>query len=195
MDTVLGLNGFAPPWSYEYGSAGVIALSASRPMLALEGWVEVGPEVGVAQRFGRAFSQEVWAAARFRYHRFPWDRWLARPLHFLLAPTTLCAEKVTKKTSIPIRISKTCLHIRHLKSVSGCRVFHRQRAFCGFTTAPVDATIFSATSLIATRLPGFSSLRLGCVGTFDLYAQESSRSKLPMRHCACTTDSRMRCCS
>lgn len=45
------------------------------------GWLwperlDLEPEIGVAQRFGRQDATEVWAAVFFRYHGFPWDRWL-----------------------------------------------------------------------------------------------------------------------
>ena len=34
------------------------------------------PEIGLARRYGRQDATEAWAALFFRYHGFPWDRWL-----------------------------------------------------------------------------------------------------------------------
>lgn len=63
-------------WNYVDGD-NLVATTFSRttgPML----WnhVSLEPEVGIGQRYGRQDETEYWGALFFRYHGFPWDKFL-----------------------------------------------------------------------------------------------------------------------
>ena len=63
-----------PPFSWEYiGGDHFIGTSISRRTATLWNHVDVEPEIGMGQRFGRQDETEVWVALYGRYHGFPWD--------------------------------------------------------------------------------------------------------------------------
>jgi hypothetical protein len=68
-----------PPWNWRYNDDDhLIATSLSR--VTAEFWHHwtLEPEVGIGQRIGRTDNSatEVWGAFFFRYHGFPWDRYV-----------------------------------------------------------------------------------------------------------------------
>jgi hypothetical protein len=63
-------------WQYNTGDH-LVATAASR--VAGHFWERtftLEPELGIGQRFGRQSAIEVWGALFFRYHGFPWDKWV-----------------------------------------------------------------------------------------------------------------------
>lgn len=68
-----------PPLTWEYNNSDrLIATAFSRTTggRILWGHVSMEPEIGIGQRYGRQDETEVWAALFFRYHGFPWDKYL-----------------------------------------------------------------------------------------------------------------------
>ena len=65
------------PWDWNYASEDhLIATTVSR--VTWEFWRHwtMEPELGIGQRYGREGATELWGALFFRYHGFPWDRYL-----------------------------------------------------------------------------------------------------------------------
>lgn len=63
----------APPWNWDIRDDHLVAAAVSRRVGQLWGRVDLEPEVGFAQRFGRQSESEIWGAVFFRYRGFPWD--------------------------------------------------------------------------------------------------------------------------
>lgn len=64
------------PIAWDYQNDHIVAIAASRTVSEWWSRVTVEPEVGIAQRYGDQDETEVWGAFFFRYHGFPWDKWL-----------------------------------------------------------------------------------------------------------------------
>ena len=65
------------PWDWDYvDDDKIIATTVSR--VTWEFWRHwtMEPEFGIGQRYGRQSATELWGALYFRYHGFPWDRYL-----------------------------------------------------------------------------------------------------------------------
>lgn len=65
-----------PPNSWTYRDDHFIGLTFSRRAGTLWGHVDLEPEIGFGQRYGIQDESEVWAALFFRYHGFPWDKYI-----------------------------------------------------------------------------------------------------------------------
>lgn len=68
------------PFSWDYQGDYIVATAASRRIATLWGNIDVEPELGIGQRFGDQDETEVWGAVFFRYHGFPWDRYLVNTI-------------------------------------------------------------------------------------------------------------------
>lgn len=64
------------PFTWDYDDDYLVATAASRRIATLWNHVDIEPEVGIGQRFGKQSQTEVWGAFFFRYRGFPWDRYL-----------------------------------------------------------------------------------------------------------------------
>lgn len=65
------------PWDWNYASEDhLVATTVSR--VTWEFWRHwtLEPELGIGQRYGRESATELWGAFFFRYHGFPWDRYV-----------------------------------------------------------------------------------------------------------------------
>lgn len=65
------------PWDWNYASDDhIVATTVSR--VTAEFWHHwtLEPEIGIGQRYGRQSATEFWGAFFFRYHGFPWDRYV-----------------------------------------------------------------------------------------------------------------------
>ena len=66
-----------PPTSWTYRTNDkLVGVAFSRRTREFWGHVTFEPEIGIGQRFGRQDETEFWAALFFRYHGFPWDKYL-----------------------------------------------------------------------------------------------------------------------
>jgi hypothetical protein len=66
-----------PPLTWDYHTDDhIIATAFSRRTRLYWGHVDFEPEIGIGQRFGQQNETEVWAALFFRYHGFPWDKYV-----------------------------------------------------------------------------------------------------------------------
>lgn len=68
------------PFTWDYEGDYIVATAVSRRVATMWGKVDVEPEIGVGQRFGEQDETEVWGAFFFRYHGFPWDRYLVNTI-------------------------------------------------------------------------------------------------------------------
>lgn len=86
MSDVLAVDGYTPPWNWEYGvrddaghSAGsfIVGAAISRRIATLFRSLDIEAEAGLAQRFGAgANASETWGAVYVRWHNFPWNSYL-----------------------------------------------------------------------------------------------------------------------
>jgi hypothetical protein len=64
-----------PPWAWDLTEDRFVGFAASRDVGSL--WrISFEPEMGIGQRFGTQDETEFWGAVYFRYHGFPWDKYL-----------------------------------------------------------------------------------------------------------------------
>ncbi len=68
------------PFSWTYADDHLIAGTVSRRIASLWDRVDIEPEVGIGQRFGKQHETEVWGAFFVRYRGFPWDPWVPTSL-------------------------------------------------------------------------------------------------------------------
>jgi hypothetical protein len=68
---LVGEPTFPTQWRYENDH--LVATAVTRRIARLWGHVDVEPEVGIGQRYGKQDETEVWGAFFFRYRGFPWD--------------------------------------------------------------------------------------------------------------------------
>jgi hypothetical protein len=62
------------PLTWEYTTEdNLIATTVSRRVATIFHRVDLEPEVGIGQRYGRQEVTELWGALYFRYRGFPWD--------------------------------------------------------------------------------------------------------------------------
>jgi hypothetical protein len=73
MSSILGLDGYTPPWKVDPGAGGIIAGTLGRRVATLWGVIDVEPEIGIAKRLGNMDQVEIWAAIFFRWTKFPWN--------------------------------------------------------------------------------------------------------------------------
>ncbi len=71
-----GLDGFEPLWDSNWADSGIVAAAVSRPVVSFGEYARIDAELGAAQRFGEATSQEIWAALYLRWTYFPWNDYL-----------------------------------------------------------------------------------------------------------------------
>ena len=62
-------------WEHDSGDH-LVAAAGSRVAWEFWGRWTLEPELGVGQRYGRQSATEIWGALFFRFHGFPWDRYL-----------------------------------------------------------------------------------------------------------------------
>ena len=65
------------PWDWKFADEDrIVAATVSR--VTWEFWRRwtIEPELGIGQRYGRESATELWGALYFRYHGFPWDRYI-----------------------------------------------------------------------------------------------------------------------
>jgi hypothetical protein len=70
------------PFFWEYNTNDhLVATAVSRVAGSFwRGRFTLEPEFGIGQRFGRQSATELWGALFFRYHGFPWDKWIVTTL-------------------------------------------------------------------------------------------------------------------
>jgi len=73
---VIGTSGFVAPWNWDLTKDVFVGVSASRRVATLAGVIDLEPETGVGQRFGKSDEAELWVAIYARWTLFPWNRWL-----------------------------------------------------------------------------------------------------------------------
>lgn len=76
LTSAFGVEGYEPPWKWQFEDSGIFTASISRPLVKWSDLASIDPEIGIAQRFGKAQSQEIWAAFNLRWHWFPWDNYV-----------------------------------------------------------------------------------------------------------------------
>jgi hypothetical protein len=64
------------PFTWDYEDDYLIATTVSRRIATLWSRVDVEPEAGIGQRWGKQDATEIWGAFFFRYRGFPWDRYV-----------------------------------------------------------------------------------------------------------------------
>ena len=65
------------PWDWDYASDDhLVATTVSRVTWEFWNHWTMEPELGIGQRTGRESATEIWRAFFFRYHGFPWDKYL-----------------------------------------------------------------------------------------------------------------------
>jgi hypothetical protein len=74
------------PWNVQTGNAGVIAATMSRNFATLFGFVALGAEAGLDQRFGNMHAMTAWLALDLRLVHFPWDKVVVTTIGFAVGP-------------------------------------------------------------------------------------------------------------
>lgn len=70
------------PLTWNYKDDYFVGTAVSRRIATLWRHLDIEPEIGIGQRFGEQSETEFWGAFFFRFHGFPWDRYLVNTVAF-----------------------------------------------------------------------------------------------------------------
>lgn len=77
MADVFGINEhLVAPWNWDTGNGFFAGAVASRRIATIFRVIDIEPEIGIGQRFGKSDQTEFWAGIFVRWTAFPWNHFL-----------------------------------------------------------------------------------------------------------------------